>query len=188
MNFLTSFVILSRKLKAVHRKGMRVYCTWSEMLFGGRISNKKQKPKRSPGKPPELDKIKAEGLVRWWLSEKGRKERTGTNRTDGVIRIWNQVLRERGQGFVATGSKRCQMHLQSKVEMECIHTVKKKKQLYLNSQASNWAHSGLRFVLTGILSSAYQNISNYKAQITFGCLTLTPSCSPPLVLLWLPSR
>jgi hypothetical protein len=27
MNFLTSFVILSRKLKAVHRKGMRACCT-----------------------------------------------------------------------------------------------------------------------------------------------------------------
>jgi hypothetical protein len=96
-------------------------------------------------------------------------------------------MRERDQGFMATGSERFQTYLQSKAELKCIHTVKKKKkkgkrkkQLYLNSQASNWAQSGHWFVLTGMLSSAYQNISKYKAQITFGCLTLTPSCPHPL--------
>jgi hypothetical protein len=45
-------------------------------------------------------------------------------------------MRERDQGFMATGSERFQTYLQSKAELKCIHTVKKKKKKRKKEEAA----------------------------------------------------
>lgn len=96
------------------------------------------------------------------------------------------MVREWDQSFLATESMRFQLSVQSKAYLECIHTVRKKN-LYLKPkhQIGPRVGSGLCCLASSL---QHTKTSLNRVQITFGCLTLTPSCSPLLVRIWLPSR